>query len=148
MTVEPRLYILVRNDLASMTPGRVAAQASHASNVFVKDASVMDRKRLKMWEAQTDQGFGTAIVLAASSKQIDDVLFAAGSKGVMGMWIVDPEYGIRVTAEVHSLLPKSKFKSDKLPNGEYVVYRSEKTCAYLFGTKPEVDPFVGTLPLY
>ena len=31
----PLLYILMRNDMDSMNPGKAMAQASHASNQFV-----------------------------------------------------------------------------------------------------------------
>ena len=83
-----KLYILVRTDMDSMTVGRIAAQASHASNQFVGEihaeieskkltASVAntfdDGKQLvryfKKWVSQTDSFFGTVIVLYAGSQE-------------------------------------------------------------------------------
>ena len=37
----PYLYLLPRTDMASMTPGRVAAQASHAANKFINDVNLL-----------------------------------------------------------------------------------------------------------
>ena len=90
MNDELRLYILVRNDLESMTPGRVAAQASHAANVFIK-SKLFPTRKIREWENQTPQGFGTTIVLAASKSQIDTALFKAGLEGKYGEWVTDPE---------------------------------------------------------
>ncbi len=57
-----RLYILMRTDMASGTPGKMMAQASHASNAFVKRAFDVGED-ISGWTNQTDQGFGTVIVL-------------------------------------------------------------------------------------
>lgn len=67
----PRMYIVVRTDLASMTPGRVAAQVSHATsqaaweyiNNNTNDTMFADMYRLWANESGGDQGFGTTIVL-------------------------------------------------------------------------------------
>ena len=56
MTIEtevfPVLYILMRNDMKSMNPGKAMAQASHASNAFVNTASDSDNaeRNIKMFE--------------------------------------------------------------------------------------------------
>lgn len=56
------LYIVMRNDLPSLNPGKLAAQAAHVANVAVKRG---DRKIVRRWERQTTQSFGTTIVLGA-----------------------------------------------------------------------------------
>lgn len=61
------LYILPRTDLDSMTPGRIAAQVSHATSMFHENT---DKKIIKLWagvheihELTTYLDFGTVIVL-------------------------------------------------------------------------------------
>ena len=60
------LYILLRNDMASMTPGRAAAQSSHITSAFGLDCAQWENKTqssVDVWENETEDGFGTAIVL-------------------------------------------------------------------------------------
>ena len=66
----PILYILMRNDMDSMNPGKAMAQASHAANAFVANDiwemeqmpdGIVDLKN--QWQNETTQGFGTVIVL-------------------------------------------------------------------------------------
>lgn len=69
-TNTPKLYILARTDLASLTGGRLAAQAAHAAHLFatkVTDAIVADENSevsnaFSEWEGQGG-GYGTVIVL-------------------------------------------------------------------------------------
>ena len=73
--VIPALYILMRNDMDSMTTGRAMAQASHASNAFVdaytkrpleddiSDDEIVLRDAFAGWANATPQGCGTAIVI-------------------------------------------------------------------------------------
>lgn len=78
---EPRLYILMRSDLDSLTPGRKMAMASHATNAFLKNVNQTTDKRLSKlldhWENETPQGFGTAIVL--ESKDVTPMYIAITS---------------------------------------------------------------------
>lgn len=63
------LYLIMRNDLPSLNPGKLAAQAAHCANAAVAAArrskSRALRGLLKEWERQSKQDFGTTIVLAA-----------------------------------------------------------------------------------
>lgn len=60
------LYIIVRTDMASMTPGRVAAQAAHAHGLMEAVFEKYDNTPIKhIWNNwKADRGFGTTIVLS------------------------------------------------------------------------------------
>lgn len=151
-----RLYILMRNDLDSMSSGRACAQASHAANAFAHDfgpGSKCYRQEFKDWANQTPQGFGTAIVLSASMDNINEIF----KKGPFKRWImkglvVDPEYGVKTTWELFGLIPKKAYthwySSDTPTSQSVTFFRKVVTCAYIFGDKEELFPAVGNLPLY
>ena len=110
-----RLYVLMRNDLESMSPGRCMAQANHAASVFEHDfgaVSKCQRAEVKEWKAQTKQGFGTCIVLAASLVQIENIFNTGEMKDwIMKGWVIDPEYGIRVTQKLLHCCKKTMMPS-------------------------------------
>ena len=66
------LYILMRTDMDSMNPGKAMAQASHASNAFVFRFG--KENLVKQWQGETQQGFGTVLVLDVPGVQINDVV--------------------------------------------------------------------------
>jgi hypothetical protein len=141
-----RQYILMRNDLQSMSPGRCMAQAAHAASAMAKKfgfhATVGD------WNKQTLQGFGTTIVLAASKEQIDK--FFADSKikrWIVKDWVTDPDYVIRVTHEVARFMKGAKFVPGSEDEKTIAFTRSEKTCAYILGAKLDF-PQLADWPLY
>lgn len=73
----PVLYIIMRNDLASLTHGKSCAQAAHAANAFVHKMGRLKevhsvKKLYRKWAKQTPQGFGTTIVLAGTVDAFDD----------------------------------------------------------------------------
>jgi len=154
---DTRLYILMRNDLESMAIGRAMAQASHASNAFIKQFGNVGA--VIEWQNQTNQGFGTSIVLAASYNEIKEVFYTNWSFKIhknehtnILNYVVDPEYSIKVTREVfnlidtHKIMPlRSIFNDD---DNTFTIFRSEVTCAYMFGTKEQLDPILGHLKLH
>lgn len=106
-----KLYIIVRTDMASMNAGRTAAQCAHASNYFVKMANeVMECledpkdpfiQNFNEWENETDQGYGTVIVLDGGSKEnILRKLEEIDMRYFTGT-VIDPEYPIRDGDVVH-----------------------------------------------
>lgn len=153
--IDYRLYILMRNDLDSMSVGRAAAQASHASNAFIHKYG--KRTDVQNWQKQTSQGFGTAIVLSAKLDQINDVLLNI-KRGVLLTKqhpydvVEDPDYGMKTTRELFNLLDTRKYTryvlSDTTSEPTVTFFRSEITCAYVFGTKQELSPILGHLNLY
>lgn len=136
--IEPALYILMRTDLASMTPGRAVAQGSHAANKFTYTMDAQGRSTCRpyqMWlDAAGGQGFGTVIVLdGGSMADIEKTIDALDNAGIMYADIVtDPTYPVK--------------------DGEFVHYVNINTCAYVFcpdrNNREHLDEFIGHLPLY
>lgn len=139
-----RLYVLMRNDLQSMVPGRCMAQANHAASALEKECG--RHKNVQAWKKQTPQGFGTCIVLSATKKEIDSILNQISSG--LQSWIVDPDYCVRVTHEVAAFMKGVKFVPESADENTIAFTRSEKTCAYILGTKEELEQYLGDLPLY
>ncbi len=103
------LYILVRGDMDSMNAGKGMAQAAHAANLFAADVvnwgNVRTREAFGAWENQTEQRFGTTIVLVVSGEdQLTYVTDAARGMGFPSGVVTDPTYPVRDGAVTH-LLP-------------------------------------------
>jgi len=112
------LYVIMRNDMGSMSPGKACAQAAHAANAVkhhfitkVKDKVLLEE--FSFWETQTQQGFGTTIVLGASEKEMKMVVDILKEKFVSGI-VHDPTYPVKDGNVMH-LIPVD-------------------TCAYIFVT--------------
>ena len=142
-----RLYILMRNDLQSMSPGRAMAQASHASNAFVIKFSY--GINVKDWQRQTNQGFGTVIVLSSDLLTIKKLFTGPLRRHIIKDYVIDPEYGVTTSGELFELIPKNKYISWVSNNDNSVTFfRKVVTCAYVFGNKEELTPSLGGLPLH
>jgi peptidyl-tRNA hydrolase len=109
------LYVIVRNDLASMNPGKAAAQACHAANQFVNHYS--NDPETKMWQNQA-AGFGTTIVLAADITTIRNLVEDAKICGIPAGIVLDPTYPVK--------------------DGNFTHFIPIDTAAYVFGTKEEL----------
>lgn len=111
------LYILMRNDLDSLSSGKAMAQASHASNAFVHQAEKLAFSNeevlgsLEEWRGETTQGFGTVIVLGGSMNDIVDTIDMM-QKDYICEIVHDPTYPIK-DGDVTHLIPLN-------------------TCAYVF----------------
>lgn len=101
--MEYYLYIIMRSDMASMTPGRACAQASHATSLFesffngLGDFDLI--KHYKTWKAAAGR-FGTTIVLDAGTENLDDIVDRLYSKRDEEFrWAFgythDPEYSVQ-----------------------------------------------------
>lgn len=93
------LYIVMRNDLPSLNPGKLAAQAAHVANVAVKRGA---RDVVRRWERQTRQGFGTTIVLGAELDFIE--------RWMLPHAVVDPTYPCDIPYEVGSHLVDNGYR--------------------------------------
>ena len=115
------LYVLMRNDLDSLikNPGKMAAQSTHAANKCIFDGRKKENKELisliDEWENQTNQGFGTCIVLAVKEKQMRDITAMAKELGYHADIVNDPTY--------------------PLQDGDTLHLISLDTCAYVFCRK-------------
>lgn len=145
-----RLYILMRNDLQSMNPGKAMAQACHGANQFIHEWG--HKKAVRRWQKEGN-GFGTTIVLSVDKEILHRVMsIASGRTGIPYGRVVDTTYPMTTTKEIASLL-SYHIQSD-VPvfkdNGQVIVFRSEITCGYIFlkGNSPESDQLVAGLPLH
>ncbi len=116
--VDPRLYIIMRTDLASMNPGKGMAQAAHAANAFTAAADARIRRERKesetvsswasayhKWFTSTGQFFGTTITLAApDEKTLHDLVTLSVLEGLEAEVIHDPTYPV-VDGEIVHLVP-------------------------------------------
>lgn len=138
------LYILMRTDLPSMNAGKAMAQASHASNAFMHDANTNWKETsvwpdVKEWANETKQGFGTVLTLAATLKEINEVVQNGSLNLLISGKVVDPTYPYRVSGEIANIIhPGNNYDNTK----EVTLVREEVTCAYLFGEK---DAIAGSL---
>jgi len=138
-TKEYVLYILMRTDLPSMNAGKGMAQASHASNAFVKKFG--NTKEAKEWQNETKQGFGTVLVLGVNGEELMDVYRKSGDDQIDGIdcdIIDDPTYPFIIpNVELFKLMDGNIFSSAPIfkASGEVVCFRQEQTCGYVFGDK-------------
>ena len=136
----------MRTDLPSMSTGRAAAQASHASNAFIHKFG--NRDDVRSWTTQTKQGFGTAIVLSATEKDINNIM---DLDWLVKDTVIDPDYVIVISSEIVDYIG-SKFKSQLEPlvkdTTKFLFHREEITCAYIFGKKEELKPYLEKFNLY
>jgi peptidyl-tRNA hydrolase len=112
MTV-PVLYIIMRTDLDSMNSGKAMAQASHASNAFVKACNKAIETNtnsqplsdaFEKWQNETAQGFGTVLVLEGQTmSSIEDSIELLYGYGHVAGVVHDPTYPILDGYAVHHI---------------------------------------------
>lgn len=138
---EPYLYVLMRNDLASLNAGKAVAQGTHASNQMVFEATIatdpmsqiLDSDRAKALSSLIQKwstvahGFGTCIVKSVNEAEMREAVAAAKAAGLHAGITHDPSYPLRDGASFH-LIPLD-------------------TCGYVFSKKADATPFVGKFPL-
>lgn len=127
----PRLYVLMRTDLASMNPGKAVAQGAHAANQCAHEVLLSEDddllELLGEWEGQTGHGFGTTITLGVSEAQMRAAVLVARALGLHARVIHDPTYPL-IDGETLHLLPLD-------------------TCAFVFGRPADCRPVVSNLVL-
>ena len=127
------LYVIMRTDLDSLTPGKAMAQSNHAFGALKQRirSNIARQKDYIAWQETTTQDFGTVIVLGGTEGGIQATLdkIHKYKLPVVSGWVHDPTYPISDGAITH-LVPVN-------------------TCAYVFGTKSEcADADVSRFPLY
>lgn len=128
------MYILMRSDMASLNPGKMAAQATHAANQCVYELrrlvqqSFDDYDQLfDAWEEQ--RGFGTCIVLDIGSEaNLQKFVAASKEAGLLAGVTHDPSYPVR--------------------DGQVTHHIPVDTCGFVFGEKEDCQRVLGELPLY
>ena len=151
----------MRTDIPSMNPGKAMAQASHSSNAFVhrvlKNRELPDElaHQSKSWGEQTKQGFGTVLVLGCEMNDIKSVRsYCEGMQpeDILFDEVVDPTYPYIVNGEIKDLIsgPTHTNIPHELESGDFVCFREEITCAYLFADKEDLitKDLIGHLNLH
>jgi hypothetical protein len=119
---EPRLYIIMREDLWDMNPGKGMAQAAHAQadfDTYAENHYTDDDFRSAHIRWCEDRNFGTTLVLSAPSDTISLILESMPYAGI----VVDPTY------------PYRNYYGK-------VFTSSEITCAWVFATTEEEIEFM------
>jgi len=128
----PVLYILMRNDLASMNAGKGMAQASHAASAFAMcmTGDLEQSSMYRIWSTETRQNFGTVLVLSVNETEMRTAVTVGNKLGYICDVIHDPSYPLR--------------------DGEICHFLPIDTCAYVFGDKndPLLSAVVGNFPLH
>ena len=129
----PCLYILCRNDLASMNPGKMAAQACHAANQMVHEyrqlSSMHDQFLIDLYEEwyTSAKGFGTTLTLSVNEKELRDSIKLAKALGFHAGITHDPSYPL-IDGQTLHLIPLD-------------------TCGYVFWRKDMADIILRKFPL-
>lgn len=140
MTTEHILYILMRNDLASLNAGKACAHAAHASNQF-EHHFAYDRTDYNLHGTKSDlldsysswtsghptNKFGTTITLGVTGIQLAMIVSALHENKHIAGIVFDPTYPIRDGSVTH-LIPL-------------------ETCGYAFGDRNTLSPFLSNLDL-
>lgn len=153
----PVLYVFVRTDMPSMTPGKAQAHSGHAANAFVNQHAIKPLQAGKRmpgevaeWIATTPYGFGTQINLKGEWDDVVNTVASVCESGGIGELVVDPTYPYIVDAEVVHLIDPRNHTAEPvdLGNGKFLCHRNETTAAYVFGYKNELKRYVGEFPLH
>lgn len=126
---EPRLYIVMREDLWDCNPGKGMAQAAHAQALFdAYDFGANDcLEEYCEWRGDGENciGFGVTLVLSAPKSQWGDIAWKVKHSGI----VTDPTYPWR---------------------NHYgkVFTSSEDTCMWVFATTEEEIEYMKQWPLH
>lgn len=150
----PYLYLLMRNDLASMNYGKMMAHAAHAANLFTHSTTFGNTIKASVIRAEYDRwllsanGFGTTISLSVSMREMELVITQATSGGFLAQSVVDPTYPYILHREYANLISHPEdHPPSPLGDGMMMCIREETTCGYVFGDKDQLRPIVGHLPM-
>jgi hypothetical protein len=144
------VYVLVRNDLPSMNPGKAMAQVHHAG---VQLMGKYHTDRLARWyleygvENDADH-FNTTIVLSANLTQIENALnIAQMFDNVLCDSILDPSYPFFVDTEIADFVEKDPAVTRVNTN---LFTRPEVTCGWILMDRnnPVLKSIVAALPLH
>lgn len=174
----PYLYLIMRGDMPSMNPGKLAAQAAHGASMFHEGANRYKAEVGEMTTAEelgydhwfvgysdwvlSAKDFGTTIVLTATKDEITNIesVFESDalikSKHFVFDSIVDPSYPFTMDAEIFDYIngdlvdvSQRLFQNiTRLDNGKIFATRPEKTGIWVFGDKEHLSQYIGHLKLY
>lgn len=148
------VYVLVRNDLPSMNPGKAMAQVQHSGvQMMVKYKN--DKLVKEYIENGIEQGadcFNTTLVLSASLQQIQNAVgIAEKIAGVPCDTVLDPSYPFFVEPELAQFVEKDPNVTRIGPAGNKELFvRPEITCGWILLDRndPVMRSIVGAMPLH
>jgi peptidyl-tRNA hydrolase len=155
--MKPVLYLLMRNDIPSMNPGKLAAQACHVGHCFMGNMGIAGHNTDPVyldWLQQTNQNFGTTITKAVNKGDLLEAIMAAKTQKVPSELVADPTYPCQMYRELVELLKPeiaggavTYFDSD---GPMVVVTRNEIVGGYIFGDAEDkaIRALVSSFPLY
>lgn len=136
-------YVLVRNDLPSLNPGKAMSQTHHAGVQMMgkHGKQQLVQNYVQDGIAQGAVYFNTTLVLAAT---LDDIIRCgqeadnAGDDVVVFNTVTDPSYPFFVeNAEIANLIPQTETTKliKTMPDGRVLMVREEVTCAWFLGDR-------------
>ena len=156
----PKLYILMRNDLFSLNPGKAMAQASHASSQFLfnyynllnKDYDLnnqykINQEHIENW-LNEGCGFGTTLVFECPKYLIEDFIKNEVEHNYINGTVLDETYPFLGQKELLDLLSYDELANlgievDKSVSadkyGMIKCTRPEITCYWFFVTDDELE---------
>lgn len=91
---EPRLYIVMREDISDMNPGKAMAQAAHAQadfDTYIENNYTDDNLRSAHLSWCEDRNFGVTLVVSAQLNQMHEIRTTMKHSDIT----VDPTYPYR-----------------------------------------------------
>lgn len=146
-------YVMIRNDLPSLTPGKAAAQVHHAGvQMMVKHAGhELVKAYVADGTAQGADGFNTTLTLSANLAQIEAAIGKVRYLEALCDILVDPTYPFFVDREIAPFLADNPAMTRVGGNGSNELFlRSELTCAWALGDRNDsvFKSIFENLPLY
>ena len=133
---EIRCYVLVRNDLPSLSSGKASAHTHHAGVQMAwkyRNQNIVFQYIDQGLAAGADH-FNTTISLSANISQINTILKMAKDLGYVADRVMDPTYPFFVDEEDVVLIDPTKATSTPVRvDGRALMTRPETTCAYILG---------------
>lgn len=150
------VYVLVRNDLPSMNPGKAMAQVHHAGVQMVNKylngyGSPLVKEYLELGKEHGADNFNTTLVLSASIDQINTVMSISRMLHAVCDTVLDPSYPFFVEPEMASFVEESHTVTKIGPSGNKILFvRPEITCAWILLDRndPTMRSLVGAMPLH
>lgn len=121
------LYLLMRNDMNSLNPGKAMAQAHHAGTQMAE--TVKDKLHNALYLQWLEQAghFGTVLTLACDCYDLEEAMQGAKKLGLLHGTLLDPTYPIDDGQTTHTF--------------------PVVTCGYVLCRRDDSD-FLSALPLH
>ncbi len=147
------VYVLVRNDLPSMNPGKAMAQVHHAGVQMMSKYhnEFLVKEYIRLGREHDAYHFNTTLVVSASEKQIEAAIGVARLCGAICGKVLDPSYPFFVDPELAPFVAADDNVTEVGPSGNKVLFvRPELTCAWILMDRgdPEMRSIVAAMPLH